>query len=104
MDALVAQIQDTLEGQIDFEGQRLSELICTTLLSLTAAVALIIGFVKQDIFSTMWIGLSGTAITVLIIVPPWPLYNQNPQSFLGSNKRIAGLPEGGIVVGGKMSK
>jgi hypothetical protein len=54
MDAIVKQMQDVLEGQIvglleifqcpihhltviqDFEGQRVSEIICTVLLSLTS--------------------------------------------------------------------
>jgi len=98
MDAIISQLQDLFEGQIDFDGQRLAERISTAILTLSSIVALIIGFVQQDIYLTMWIGLAGTALAMLLAVPPWPVYNQNPQPWLGSK---AILPPGGIVVGGK---
>jgi len=101
MDALIAQVQDTFEGQIDFEGQRISELVCTALLSISAVLALVIGYVKQDIYLTLWVGLGGTVLTMLAVVPPWPFYNQHPQRFLPSAKTMASMPHGGIVVGGK---
>jgi len=101
MDAIVAQIQDTFEGEIDFEGQRISELICTCFLSVTAAVALAVGFLQKDIYLTMWTGLGGTVLTMLAVVPPWPAYNKHPQSWIGSRDQIRGLPAGGIVVDGK---
>jgi len=100
MDAIIKQVQDALEGQIDFQGQRISELVCTILLSLTSLVALLVGFLQQDIHLTMWVGLAGFAATIVAVVPPWSFYNQNPQAFIGSNgKRL--LPPGGIIVGGK---
>jgi len=104
MDALVSQIQDTFEGQIDFEGQRLSELVCTTLLSLSAVVALITGFVQQDIYLTLLVGLGGTLLTMIAVVPSWPFYNQHPQRWLPSGGKTGGLPAGGIVVGGKKDR
>jgi len=97
MDAIISQLQDLFEGQIDFDGQRLAERISTAILTLSSIVALIIGFVQQDIYLTLWVGLAGTALAMLLVVPPWPVYNQNPQSWLGSK---ATLPPGGIVVGG----
>ena len=45
----------------------------------------------------MWVGLVGFVVTVLAVVPPWPFYNQNPQAFIGSNRKHA-LPPGGIMV------
>jgi len=100
MDAVVTQIQDLFEGQIDFDGQRLAEGISTTLLSITSLIALIAGFVQRDIYMTMWIGLAGTLLAMLLVVPPWPFFNKHPQPWLGS--KIA-LPPGGIVVGGVSS-
>jgi len=99
MDAIISQVQDALDGQIDFEGQRLSELVCTVMLSLTSLVALFAGFLQQDIHLTMWVGLAGFVVTMLAVVPPWTFYNQNSQAFIGSNTRHL-LPPGGIVVGG----
>jgi len=98
MDAIISQLQDLFEGQIDFDGQRLAERISTAVLTLSSIVALIIGFVQQDIYLTMWVGLAGTVLAMLLVVPPWPVYNGHPQPWLGSK---ATLPPGGIVVGGK---
>jgi signal peptidase complex subunit 1 len=97
MDAIISQLQDLLEGQIDFDGQRLAERTSTAILTLSSVVAFIVGFIHQDIYLIMWIGLAGTALAMLLVVPPWPIYNKHPQPWLGSK---AALPPGGIVVGG----
>jgi len=98
MDAIISQIQDVFEGQIDFHGQRLTETISTAVLTVSSVIALIIGFIQQDIYMTMWIGLAGTLLAMFLVVPPWPVYNQHPQPWIGSKMR---LPPGGIVVTGK---
>jgi len=98
MDAIISQIQDVFEGQIDFHGQRLTETISTVVLTVSSVIALIIGFIEQDIYLTMWIGLAGTLLAMFLVVPPWPVYNQHPQPWIGSKTR---LPPGGIVVTGK---
>jgi len=104
MDALISQVQETLDGQIDFEGQRVSELVCTALLSISAVVALVTGFVQQDIYLTLWVGLGGSLLTMIAVVPPWPFYNNHPQRWLPAAGKTGVLPEGGIVVTGKKSK
>jgi len=101
MDTLISQVQDTFEGQIDFEGQRIADPLCTAMLSISAVTALIAGYVQQDIYLTLWLGLGGTFMAMLAVVPPWPFYNQNPQHWLPSGRKIGRLPEGGIVVGEK---
>ncbi|KIV77489.1 hypothetical protein PV11_09279 [Exophiala sideris] len=101
MDAIISQIQDLFEGQIDFDGQRLAETISNAALTITSVIALVIGFIQQDIYLTMWIGLAGTALAMLLVVPPWPVYNQHPQPWFGSK---SALPPGGIVVGGARGK
>lgn len=30
----------------------------------------------------MYVGLGGTALTFLLVVPPWPFYNKNPVKWL----------------------
>jgi len=62
-----------------------------------SAVALIVGFIHQDIHLTMWITLAGTLATLLVVVPPWPSFNKNPQPWIGSRTKV---PHGGIVVHG----
>ncbi|KAF7514295.1 hypothetical protein GJ744_000065 [Endocarpon pusillum] len=99
MDNLISQVQDAFEGPIDFEGQRIAELLCTLLLSVTAAVAFVVGYLEQDIYLTLWIGLAGSVMTVLAVVPPWPAFNQHPEHWLRSG--TPGMSKADIVVAGK---
>lgn len=48
----------------------------------------------QDIKLSLYIGLAGTLITFLAIVPPWPFYNKNPEPWLparNSNSFTSGM-------------
>ena len=45
-------------------------------------IAFIVGYVLQDIKLALWIALGGTAVTFLITVPAWPIYNRNPVQWL----------------------
>ncbi|KAF1942055.1 SPC12-domain-containing protein [Clathrospora elynae] len=81
-DQLLEQVRDALEGQIDFEGQRLTEMLSTVLLGAAGIIAFIVGFMAQDIRLALYIGLAGTALTFLVVVPPWPFYNKNPEGWL----------------------
>ncbi|KAH8149857.1 uncharacterized protein LAJ45_06009 [Morchella importuna] len=76
------QLQNVIDGFIDFEGQRLAEQLTTVLLGLAGIVAFLVGFVMKDLSYTVWIGLGGTALTVLAVVPPWPMYNRNGLKWL----------------------
>lgn len=104
----------------DFEGQRLAELLCNLLLTsvgvspplspvvtnchsskthqIAQFFAFIIGFITQNITYTLWTGLGGTAITFLIVVPPWPFFNSNPVRWLPPKK---GSSNYDITVDGK---
>ncbi|GAB7343784.1 hypothetical protein MBLNU457_1757t2 [Dothideomycetes sp. NU457] len=120
MDALLEQARSVYEGQIDFEGQRFAEFLCNLLLTsvgvslpLESAIlevpsnktdqavqffAFIIGFITQNITYTLWTGLGGTAITFLVVVPPWPFFNSNPVRWLPAKK---GSSNYDITVDGK---
>ena len=41
-----------------------------------------LGFLSQDIKLTLYVGLAGTGLTFLAVVPPWPFYNKNPEGWL----------------------
>ncbi|KAL8908435.1 MAG: hypothetical protein Q9171_005454 [Xanthocarpia ochracea] len=97
-DQLLQQAQDLFEGQIDFEGQKLTELFSTFILAVTGLLAFILGFSQGNIWTTLWIGLGGTALTFLLVVPPYPIYNENPENWLRANSGISGS---GIEVDGK---
>ncbi|KAJ5693366.1 hypothetical protein N7462_002789 [Penicillium macrosclerotiorum] len=98
MDELLAPLQDVFEGQIDFHGQRLAELLSTVLLIISGAVSFVVGYIYKDIHLTLWIGLGGTLFTAFVVVPPWPIYNQNPEKWQGATGGKAGGPR--VVVDG----
>lgn len=91
MAELLDQVRDAVEGQIDFEGQRLAELITTFLLGAAGILAFFVGFLTQDIKLSLYIGFAGTAITFLAVVPPWPFYNKNPEPWLPSRSIPSGV-------------
>ena len=101
MDALLEQARDIWEGQIvhhlepscsnptrvltisqDFKGQSLAEFLSTALLTLTGMLAFLAGFITQDIYKTLYLGLGGTAFTFIVVVPQWPFYNSKPEPWL----------------------
>ncbi|OQD70449.1 hypothetical protein PENDEC_c023G07101 [Penicillium decumbens] len=92
MDELLAPLQDAFEGQIDFHGQRLAEILSTVLLIISGAVSFVVGYIYKDIHLTLWIGLAGTLFTGLAVIPPWPIYNQNPERWLNSTDGKANTP------------
>ncbi|PHH59660.1 hypothetical protein CDD81_2783 [Ophiocordyceps australis] len=81
-DEVLDKIRDVAEGTIDFDGQRRAEGLATLLLAMSGLLAFNIGFYLQDIVKALYIGLGGTAVTFLLIVPPWPFYNRNPVKWL----------------------
>ncbi|CBY00953.1 hypothetical protein IAQ61_011857 [Plenodomus lingam] len=81
-EALLEQLREAVEAQIDFEGQRLAEMLTTVLLGAAGILAFVIGYFTQDIRLALYIGLAGTALTFAVVVPPWPFYNKNPEGWL----------------------
>ncbi|KAH7122803.1 microsomal signal peptidase 12 kDa subunit-domain-containing protein [Dendryphion nanum] len=90
-DQLLEQVRDAVEGQIDFEGQRLAELLTTFLLGAAGILAFFAGFLTQDIKLSVYIGLGGTVLTFLAVVPPWPFYNKNPEPWLPPQSATSGV-------------
>lgn len=108
----------------DFKGQALAENIYSALLSITSVMtpshlenrqiiesvrltieqvlALVIGYVQNDIYLTLWIGLAGTVLSMFVVVPPWPVFNRNPQPWLGSTAAL--LSKGVVVDGGAKNR
>ncbi|EPS43433.1 hypothetical protein H072_2580 [Dactylellina haptotyla CBS 200.50] len=96
MEAIQDQFQAIVDGFIDFKGQKLAEQITTYTLSVSAILAFLIGFATQNIVYTLYVGLAGTGLTFLAVVPPWPVYNQAPVKFLSaSGNKSAG---GGVII------
>lgn len=60
--------------------------------------ATIVGYSYQDVYLTVWTGLAGAAVTALAVVPPWPMYNKNPEKWFDpTTSKPAGA---GVVVDG----
>ncbi|EWC48264.1 hypothetical protein DRE_02368 [Drechslerella stenobrocha 248] len=104
MEALQDKFQAVVDG---FIGQKLAEQITTYTLAVSALLGFICGFATQDIRYTVYIGLAGTGLTFLAVVPPWPVYNRDPVKFLAatSGSKSGGGGGGGapttITVGGE---
>lgn len=45
-------------------------------------ISFLVGYLQQDIKLAVFVALGGTALTFLIVVPPWPFYNKNPVNWL----------------------
>ncbi|KAE8148227.1 putative microsomal signal peptidase subunit SPC12 [Aspergillus avenaceus] len=82
MNNFLTSIQDVFEGQIDFHGQRIAELLSTAFLIVSGVAAFLTGYIYQDIHLTLWVGLWGTLTAGLTIIPSWPIYNRNPEKWL----------------------
>ncbi|KIM95017.1 hypothetical protein OIDMADRAFT_91390, partial [Oidiodendron maius Zn] len=81
-DQLLEKVRDVAEGQIDFEGQKLAELLSTVLLAVVGVVAFGIGYVLQDIKLALFVELGGSALVFLVITPAWPFFNRSPVRWL----------------------
>jgi len=102
MEDLLARLQDAFEAQIDFHGQYLAEIISTVLLVLSGIIAFVTGYIYQDIYLTLWIGLAGAFFAALVVIPPWPFYNTNPESWHVPDEKKAnvyGIMVDGVQVG-----
>ncbi|KAJ5169149.1 uncharacterized protein N7482_004743 [Penicillium canariense] len=71
----------------DFHGQRLADILSTVLLIISGAVSFLTGYIYKDIYLTLWTGLAGTLLTALVVIPPWPMYNQHPEKWLGTARK-----------------
>ncbi|POR33581.1 Uncharacterized protein TPAR_06213 [Tolypocladium paradoxum] len=79
---LLDKARDLVDGHIDFDGQRRAEGFATLLLAASGLLAFNVGYHYQDIEKAVYIGLGGTVLTFLLVVPPWPVYNKNPVQWL----------------------
>ncbi|KAK4971968.1 hypothetical protein LTR66_011336 [Elasticomyces elasticus] len=98
-DAIIEKARELFEGQIDFEGQRTAERMMTIALCVVGATAFLVGYITSNVYWTLYVGLGGTAITFLIVVPPWPIYNENPVQWLPAKGK--GSADYDIVVDGQ---
>jgi len=86
MDDVLDQVRDAVEAPIDFEGQRLATLVNYVLLSGFGIVSFFVGFLTENVYYALYVGLAGLAVTLLAVVPPWPFYNRDPVQWLPASR------------------
>ncbi|KAI8803647.1 microsomal signal peptidase 12 kDa subunit-domain-containing protein [Cladochytrium replicatum] len=67
---------------MDFEGQRQAELVCQVLLWSSGFVGLVVGYALQSIRVVFGCLGIGTALSFLLLVPGWPVFNRHPVKWL----------------------
>lgn len=72
-----------------------------TSVALSQAIAFFVGYFLQDIVLALKLGLAGTVVTFLVVVPPWPFFNRNPVKWLPVGGGAAAAHQN-IVVDEKM--
>lgn len=77
-------------------GVRAHSCFVTLWLRRLQVLAFSLGFAQQNIFTTLWVGLAGTLLTFVMVVPPFPIYREHPQPWLPAGIDLAG---GTITVG-----
>ncbi|KAH9173165.1 microsomal signal peptidase subunit [Lactarius sanguifluus] len=80
----MSSLQKYLEGKIDFEGQKLVERISHYAVMELAIFAFFLGFLFQSIQMTFMVFGVGVGVVLAIIIPPWPMFNQHPVTWLPS--------------------
>ncbi|KAI0251681.1 microsomal signal peptidase [Lactifluus subvellereus] len=75
-------LQQYFEGKIDFEGQKLVERITHYAVIELAIFCFFIGFLFQSIKVTFGILSLGITVILVVVIPPWPMFNQHPVTWL----------------------
>ncbi|KAK9453785.1 microsomal signal peptidase 12kDa subunit [Dipodascopsis uninucleata] len=75
-------IPSFLEGSIDFEGQRLADNLTYYFLTASGVFALAAGYFSNNISICVYIASLLFVFGFVLVVFPWPFYNQHPVKFL----------------------
>lgn len=86
---------------MDWQGQKLSEILMQYLLLAAAAVSFVAGYFLSSFRTMMLLYLAGTAVTFLATAIDWPFYNRHPLQWLPpapKPSKDSALPLGGKEV------
>lgn len=67
---------------MDFQGQKAAEQWISRVLVCFAAIGFIAGYLLSNFSLMVYINLAGLAVTLLLVVPDWPFFNQHPLQWL----------------------
>jgi len=70
--------------KMDYEGQKLSEILFYYIIILFGVIGWIYGYFLQDFTYVFYSWGVGVGISILLCVPDWPIYNKHPVKWLES--------------------
>ncbi|KAF7986946.1 hypothetical protein HWV62_12761 [Athelia sp. TMB] len=79
---MASSLKDTFEGKIDFVGQKTVDDISRIALIAITIVSFIAGFATQSLSVTFGLFGGASAVLALVVLPPWPMFNQHPVKWL----------------------
>ena len=74
----------TITTKMDYEGQKLSEILFYYIIILFGVIGWIYGYFLQDFTYVFYSWGVGVGISILLCVPDWPIYNKHPVKWLES--------------------
>jgi signal peptidase complex subunit 1 len=72
---------------MDFKGQQRSEKLAIKLIIYSSIIAFITGYVRQNFNELLVVFATGVAVTFMVTVPNWPMYNRDPIAWVPSKKK-----------------
>lgn len=82
MDSLATSVAAIFEFPIDFAGQKKAHDLISRCLSLGVLASIVAGIFTNSIHALVYTFAASLVITFVAVVPAWPAFKQNPQSFL----------------------
>eukprot|EP00904_Undaria_pinnatifida_P002634 jgi/Undpi1/12371/HiC_scaffold_5.g02043.m1 len=67
---------------MDFKGQLLAENLYCYIVVLLGALGWVVGFVMGDFTYTLMGWAAGVVLSIILVVPDWPMFNRNPTEWL----------------------
>ena len=69
-------------NEIDFEGQRKSEIYYKVILTVCCVISIIVSYITQKLQDGVFIMIGGLILSILICVPAWPMYKRHQFKWL----------------------
>ncbi|BAF29712.2 signal peptidase complex subunit 1 [Oryza sativa Japonica Group] len=67
---------------MDWQGQKLAEMLMQLLLVASAVAAFVVGYAMADFQLMLLVYAGGVVLTALVTVPNWPFFNRHPLKWL----------------------
>lgn len=79
--------------EMDFEGQKLAEILQYVILGGFGIVGFIWGYLCESFQQTFYVVAVGALVASMLVFPPWPIYRKNPLPFQPIQKASKAAPE-----------